>query len=48
MTAHLMENIMSRFTNDMDNISAAIQAIYTQVFLWWDDCSDFTWDDVFT
>ena len=25
-------NIMSRFTNDMDNISAAIQAIYTQVF----------------
>lgn len=25
-------NIMSRFTNDIDNISAAIQAIYTQVF----------------
>lgn len=25
-------NIMSRFTNDMDNISSAIQAIYTQVF----------------
>ncbi|EOT40504.1 ABC transporter ATP-binding protein [Enterococcus columbae] len=29
-TAH--GNIMSRFTNDMDNISTAIQAIYTQLF----------------